>query len=61
MPVFKKHLTPLTKKGQIDKHEGKGARVFKPAPQQSFNNFAKSTPMANPQPPSLPDTDMDGM
>lgn len=62
MALFKKHLTPLRKRGQIDKHEGKGAseQVLPnrhalqtltngdPA-QRTMNNYAKATPLANPE------------
>jgi hypothetical protein len=57
----KKHLTPLSKGGAIHKHAGKGsqmasmpnrntlAQLTKPA-NQSINNYAKATPMGQPQP-----------
>lgn len=56
---LKKHLTPLTKGGQIIKHAGKGARPFPPQPKPgpltqgapSMNNYAKSTPLPTPPPP----------
>ena len=60
--VFKKHLTPLTKGGTITKHAGKGSQSgrlqsagnnLNPATTgagQSFGNYAKQTPMANPTP-----------
>ena len=60
--VFKKNLTPLTKGGTITKHAGKGSQSgrlqsagnnLNPATTgagQSFGNYAKQTPMANPTP-----------
>ena len=50
MTVFKKHLTPLTKGGTITKHAGKGSQVGQMPSGQSFGNYAKQTPMANPTP-----------
>jgi len=59
--VFKHQLTPLTKGGAITKHKGKGSQaaampdrgqisqLAKPA-NQNINNYAKATPMAQPQP-----------
>lgn len=62
MTVFKKHLTPLRKGGQIDKHTGKGATqqtlpsrhamqtLTQGDPgQRTMNNYAKATPLANPE------------
>lgn len=54
MSVFKKHLTPLSPGGAIHKHEGKGARPFTPPPGAGINNFAKATPMAQPQASPMP-------
>ena len=59
--VFKKHLTPLSKRGQIDKFAGKGA-TEQTLPSRSalntltrgdpmrrtMNDYAKATPLANP-------------
>lgn len=63
MSVFKKHLTPLTKGGDVHKHEGKGSQqALLPnrqemkalqAPGAGMNNFAKATPMAQPAPSPL--------
>jgi len=62
MAPFKKDLTPLSKGGAIHKHQGKGSQqasmpdrnqisqLAKPAG-QSINDFAKATPMAQPQDP----------
>jgi hypothetical protein len=59
--MFKKHMTPLTKGGTLHKHKGKGSQMA-PMPdrrqisqlaqpgQQSMNDYAKATPMAQPQP-----------
>lgn len=58
---FKKHLTPLSKKGSIAKHTGKGASE-QVLPSRSalssltsgdpaartMNDYAKATPLANP-------------
>ena len=62
MGPLKKHLTPLTKHGQIIKHQGKGASPFPPQPKPgpltqgapSMNNYAKQTPMPTPPPPPTP-------
>jgi hypothetical protein len=68
MAVLKKHLTPLTKGGSIVKHAGKGSKPFAPNYNSaSINDYAKSTPMANPSSPMQGvssfggDTDQDGM
>lgn len=55
--VFKKHLTPLSKKGSIDVHKGKGATqemlpsrgavntlTGPDSSARSMNNYAKETP-----------------
>jgi hypothetical protein len=60
----KKDLTPIGK-GGIIKHEGKGAKEHNlphrnalsqltagSIGDRTMNNYAKATPMANPQPPS---------
>lgn len=61
--MFKKHMTPLRKGGQIDTHKGKGASE-QTLPSRSalstltqgdpgartMQNYAKATPMANPAP-----------
>lgn len=64
MSVFKKHLTPLTKGGDIHKHQGKGSQqALMPdraqikglgAPGAGMNDFAKATPMAQPSAPPSP-------
>ena len=58
--IFKKNLTPLRKGGQIDIHKGKGSveqtlpsagamNTLAPRnPSATMNNYAKATPMANP-------------
>ena len=65
MAPLKKDLTPLSKGGAIHKHAGKGSsmapmpdrqqisQLSKPAG-QSINNYAKATPMAQPQPSAAP-------
>jgi hypothetical protein len=53
---MKKDLTPLSKKGQIVTHQGKGARPFPPQPRPqplgmgapSMNDYAKQTPLPTP-------------
>ncbi len=63
--MLKKHMVPLSKKGQMVKHEGKGAveqtlpsrsalnTVTRGDPaQRTMQNYAKMTPMANPVPES---------
>lgn len=59
--VFKKNLTPLSKRGQINVHQGKGA-VEQTLPsrsamstltqgdpaQRTMQNYAKATPMGSP-------------
>lgn len=59
--MFKKHMTPLRKGGQLVRNAGKGA-VEQTLPsrsalsslthgdpsQRTMNNYAKATPMANP-------------
>lgn len=66
MPVFKKHLTPISKGGAVHKHEGKGSQMaalpdrraitaLAQAPGAGLNDFSKATPMANPAPtPPVP-------
>lgn len=59
--MLKQHMTPLTKKGQVHKHKGKGSEqaampdrgeIGKLArgPMNSINDYAKATPMARPLP-----------
>jgi hypothetical protein len=56
-----KHLTPLSKHGQVVKHAGKGAKPFPPQPKPgaltqgapSMNNYAKATPLPTPPPPPM--------
>jgi len=57
--VLKRHLTPLTKKGSITKHKGKGGTPQgAPLPAafggmaRSVNDFSKASPM--PSPGALP-------
>ena len=59
--VFKKNLTPLSKRGQINVHQGKGA-IEQTLPsrsamstltqgdpaQRTMQNYAKATPMGSP-------------
>lgn len=62
MAVLKKHLTPLSKRGSINMNAGKGATeqvlpsrsalstlTSGDPMQRTMQNYAKSTPMANPQ------------
>ena len=67
--MFKKHMTPLTKGGQLTKHAGKGSQS-QVLPSRSalstltsgnvgdrtMQNYAKATPMANPAPDPNGDT-----
>lgn len=59
--MFKKHMTPIGQKGQLVKHQGKGAvEQTLPSPSavqtltagdpadRTMQNYAKLTPMANP-------------
>ena len=58
--MFKKNLTPLNKGGQINIHKGKGAveqtlpsagamsTLMPRNPAATMNNYAKATPMGNP-------------
>lgn len=65
--MFKKHMTPLSKGGQMVRHKGKGSQMA-PMPsrgdiqalatQPGLNNYAKATPMAQPM---APDEDMGQM
>ena len=65
--MFKRNMTPLTRGGQLIKHQGKGSsqaampdrsqiNSLAGAPGQSINNYAKATPMPmpSPQPGSMP-------
>ncbi len=65
--VFQKNLTPLTKKGTVTKHKGKGSQMAdmpnrqvisglarNPAT-QSINDYSKATPMPQSTPTSAPD------
>lgn len=66
--VFKKHLTPIGahKAGNIVKHAGKGSKSQPGSgaqggyPSFGLNDYTKSTPMANPSPSPVVDTDFDG-
>lgn len=58
--AFKKDLTPLRKRGQIDRHTGKGASeqvlpsrealstLTNDVGARTIQDYAKATPMANP-------------
>lgn len=59
--MLKKHMSPIGKRGQLVKHEGKGATeqvlpsrhalntLTQGDPmQRTMQNYAKATPMANP-------------
>ncbi len=59
--MFKKHMTPLSPKGQMVQHQGKGAQsrampdrraltALASAPNAGLNDYAKATPMAQPAP-----------
>lgn len=52
MTVFKKHLASPAhpKNTTITKHVGKGASEMPLGPNPTMNNYAKATPMAQPQP-----------
>jgi hypothetical protein len=61
--VFKQDLTPLSKKGSITKHKGKGSqsapmpnrnqlRSLQKAPTNTINDYAKASPV--PQAPNDP-------
>lgn len=52
MTVFKKHLASPAhpKNTSITVHKGKGASDMPLGPSPTMNNYAKATPMANPQP-----------
>ena len=55
--MLKKHMTPLTKNGDMHKHAGKGSEMTGmpnrqaikglSAPGASMNDYAKATPMPN--------------
>ncbi len=64
--MFKRHMTPLTKGGSLVAHKGKGSQQASApdreqisqlarGPLNSMNDYAKSTPMA--QPSATPDTE----
>ena len=57
--MLKKHMTPLSKGGQLVNNKGKGSQqasmpnrgqisALASAPGQSINDYAKATPMAQP-------------
>lgn len=59
--VFKQDLTPLKKGGEIHKQKGKGSAAapmpqrnqlqkLQKSPTNTINDYAKATPMAQPQP-----------
>ena len=63
--MLKKHMTPLSKGGQLIKHQGKGSQMasmpnrqqisgLATAPNASINDYAKATPMAQPSPAAVP-------
>lgn len=59
---FKKDLTPLTKKGSVVKHAGKGAAQFDPRKNNvSTMDYAKATPMAQPDNTGIPDLESTGL
>ena len=60
--MLKKHMSPLSKGGQLVKHAGKGSsqasmpnrsqiNALAQPPAQGINNYAKATPMAGGMPP----------
>ena len=64
MAVLKKHFTPLTKRGSVTVHKGKGSlqapmpdrnqvASLANGPMNSINDYGKATPM--PQPDAMPD------
>lgn len=66
--MLKKHMVPLTPKGQLHRHQGKGSQMapmpsrreissLASAPNASINDYAKATPMplGQPTPPSSGD------
>ena len=57
--MFKKHMKPLTKGGQVGKHAGKGSQAttlpnrgamdaLANAPDASMNDYSKATPVSQP-------------
>ena len=55
--MFKKHMTPLSRKGSLHTHADKGSSI-RPAMDaarggaaNTLQDYAKATPMANPQAP----------
>lgn len=62
--MMKKHMVPLTPKGQTVVHQGKGSQMTGmpnrgainslAAGPGGINNYAKATPMAQPQAPAGP-------
>ena len=52
--VFKKDITPFSKKGTVTKHKGKGSAEHKPNPMtQMTNRYPKAAPAPVPQPAPL--------
>jgi hypothetical protein len=56
--MFKKHMTPLSKKGTLDNRPGKGNEqrdlpgAATGGGPSSFQSYGKATPMAQPAPPN---------
>lgn len=71
--VFKRELTPLSRRGRIDKHKGKGSTIQQLLPSRnavgrlardpyaSPNDYAKATPGLDNPTPGIFDTDQDEM
>lgn len=70
--MFKKDLTPLSKKGKVVSHKGKGSSEGRMLPSRSalpsftrpgatINDYAKATPGLGQQSPGIMDFDNDGM
>lgn len=68
--MLKKHMFPLSKKGQVVKHKGKGSQQapmpdrnqiagLANGPQNTINDYAKATPMPQPVSPDLSDAGSD--
>lgn len=66
--MFKKNLTPLTKKGKIDTHQGKGSKSGPMLPSRAalesftrpgatINDYAKATPGPAQDSPGIYDYD----
>lgn len=70
--MFRKHMVPLTPKGDTIIHKGKGSQMtgmpdrgqikgLAQGPGQGINDYAKATPMAMPQPSPVPGMSPIGM